>query len=525
MISVIMPRQGQSVESCVITKWFKQVGDAVTPGELLFSYETDKAAFDEEAKHGGVMLAIIRQEGDDVPCLDSVCVIGEIGEDAGLIGSNDPAKEAEPVEPSFGKTPLNAIASNESPVDLPLSTLCPTSSHSAPAELSKISPRARALAQKSGANLSFVTATGPNGRVIERDIQALIDAGKMITKAAQGVSSETVSGTGLGGRVTVRDLAPAPVRDAAVSDTVSVPLANSISSISTAELQKTKIDSQGKEGAVLTCEAATVLKNTAIQESVASPSNIATLQNASTPEGFSPSYRDEPLSNIRKRISSTMFTSVSTMAQLTHSVTYDATNIVALRKQYKEHGKSFGVDGVTLGDLIIYGVVRTLTQPEHAPLNAHFLGDSIRYFANVHLGVAVDTPRGLMVPTVRNANQKTLLELSNEIKALSAACRTGAIDPDLLSGASFTVSNLGAYEIEHFTPIINPPQTGVLGINTIQQRVRERDGLLEMYPAMSLSLTYDHRALDGAPASAFLRDVKRNLENIPMLLGGGAYGV
>lgn len=467
VVSVIMPRQGQSVESCIITKWHKQVGDSVSQGEVLFSYETDKAAFDEEAKNDGILLQIIRQEGDDVPCLEPVCVMGEAGESVAS-PNGGPEEEGTPTE-SMGNEPPQAGVTQAAAALLQME-------HGG----IKISPRARALAKKSGADLSFVTASGPDGRVIARDVQALIDAGQMITKAAQGFVSGGVSGTGLGGRVSLRDLAAKPEapHSAPKKESANVPA-----------------------------------------QPVAPP--LA----ATIPEGFAPSYHDEPLPNIRKRIAAAMYASVSSTAQLTHSASFDATNILAYRKQCKEQGKPYGMDGVTLGDLVIYGVVHTLTQPAHAHLNAHFFNDSIRYFDDVHLGIAVDTPRGLMVPTIRYANKKTLLEISKEVKSLSTACRSGAIDPDLLSGASFTVSNLGAYEIEQFTPIINPPQTGILGVCTISQRVREKEGKLEMYPVMTLSLTYDHRALDGAPASAFLRDIKRNMENIQLLLGGGAYDV
>lgn len=489
VVSVIMPRQGQSVESCVITKWHKKVGETVSAGELLFSYETDKAAFDEEAKVNGIVLAILGQEGDDVPCLEPVCVIGAAGETVGTL--QEEVVASSPVDETFQAIADHLLTASQAFADVGLAKEAPAG------EPQKISPRARALAEKSGVDVSLVTASGPEGRVIARDVQALIDTGRVVTKAAWGVVSPAAQGTGLGSRVSVYDQVQVP-------STPSVQAGETILEEPVSAVQRV---AQGGQ------------KDPVVQDvpsvSIASSAQI----------GFAPSYRDEPLPNIRKRIAKTMLESLSTMAQLTHTVTYDATNIVALRKQFKEQGKAYGMDGVTLGDLIVFGVVRTLTRPAHAHLNAHFLGDAIRYFEDVHLGVAIDTPRGLMVPTVRFANQMTLLALSNEIKALSAACRTGAIDPDLLSGAGFTVSNLGAFEIEHFTPIINPPQTGVLGVNTIQQRVREKEGQIEVYPAMSLSLTYDHRALDGAPASAFLRDLKRNLENIQMLLGGGVYHV
>ena len=447
MIPIIMPRQGQSVESCIITKWHKKQGDTVAPGDILFSYETDKAAFDEEAKDAGTVLAILRAEGDDVPCLENVMILGGPGEDISAFAQTE--EKAAPVESAVANAPVVSVQAE------PVAAQRPDG---------KISPRARAMAARTGADLSQAMATGPDGRVIARDVQALLDAGQVVTPAARGQVVAGVSGTGIGGRASLRDVGAAP----------------------------------------------------APKEAAAAPAASP----AEKPETW-----DEPLPNIRKVIARAMHESLQSMAQLTHTATYDATNILALRKQFKEQGAAYGMQGVTIGDLIVFAVTRTLMQPEHGALNAHFLGDSIRYFRDVQLGIAVDTPRGLMVPTLRNANRKTLLEISTETKALAAACQSGAIDPDLLAGGSFTVSNLGAFEVEHFTPVINPPQTGILGVNTLQQRVRERNGQVEVYSAMSISLTYDHRALDGAPASRFLRDLKRNLENIQMLLGGGAFHV
>lgn len=504
MIPIIMPRQGQSVESCIITKWHKKAGDVVSVGELLFSYETDKAAFDEEAKDEGVLLSILRDEGDDVPCLETVCFIGEAGEDA----SGFSAAEPPVVSTSSGGQP-SAAASSVADAEVKADAEGISDEQQAAAyQIRSISPRARALAKKSGADLSLVSPSGPFGRVIARDVEALIDAGKVVTRAARVVAPEGIQGTGLGGRVALRDLEQA---------TPALP---------DVERASAEIIPQAASVAPVVSVAPVLSRGTVLTEPVLSAEPILLAEPilpAATEQH--PAYHDEPLSNIRKRIAKTMQVSISTMAQLTHTVTYDATNVVQMRKQLKEQGKPFGMDGVTLGDLVVFGTVRTLMQPEHAHLNAHFLNDTIRYFHNVHLGVAVDTARGLMVPTLRFANRKSLLEISTEIKALAAACQSGAIDPDLLVGGSFTVSNLGAFEIEHFTPIINPPQTGVLGVNTLQQRVREKNGQIEVYPAMSLSLTYDHRALDGAPASRFLRDLKRNLENIQMLMGGGVYRV
>ena len=134
------------------------------------------------------------------------------------------------------------------------------------------------------------------------------------------------------------------------------------------------------------------------------------------------------------------------------------------------------------------------------------------------MGVAVDTARGLMVTTVLNSDLMNLSALSAEVKTAVAACQTGTINPDSLRGGTFTVTNLGTMGIESFTPVINPPQTCILGVDTIMTRVREVDGELKGYPAMGLSLTLDHRALDGAPAAKFLKDLVKTLENFSLLL-------
>jgi pyruvate dehydrogenase E2 component (dihydrolipoamide acetyltransferase) len=138
----------------------------------------------------------------------------------------------------------------------------------------------------------------------------------------------------------------------------------------------------------------------------------------------------------------------------------------------------------------------------------------------VHLGVAVDIPGGLIVPVIRDADKKSLLEISNELKSLAQKSRDGTIQPQEYTGGTFTVSNLGNLGVEHFTPIINPPQVGILGVNTITLRPRRAEnGAVEFYDAMGLSLTYDHRAIDGAPASRFLQALCQNLASFTLLLG------
>ncbi|MDL2206209.1 2-oxo acid dehydrogenase subunit E2 [Eubacteriales bacterium OttesenSCG-928-N13] len=445
-IPVIMPRQGQSVESCIITKWHKQPGDSVAVGDILFSYETDKAAFDEESKVNGTLLGLFFQEGDDVPCLLNVCAIGAPGESFSDLDPNAGAAPAEEKPVQAEAAPQQAAA----PIAAPAVTAAPIDGQM------KISPRAKQMAETRHADLSRAQATGPDGRVIARDVQALLDQGLISTPAASIGNAGGIAGTGLGGRVTLNDLN---------QPTASMPAA--------------PIDVQHVD-----------------------------------------SY-EEPLSNMRKVIAKAMTQSLNNMAQLTHNLSFDTTQIQAVRKQFKEQGAAFGMEKITLNDIILFAVSRTLMMPEHRALNANLLGDTMKYFNAVNLGLAVDTERGLIVPVLFGADKMSLLELSNESKRLAKECQSGKINPDYLSGGSFTVSNLGSLGIETFTPVINPPQTGILGVNTITTKIKMVGGEIVPYPSMSLSLTYDHRALDGAPASRFLRDLGSNLENFTLLLAKG----
>jgi len=442
---VIMPRQGQSVESCIISKWHKKVGDMVAEGDTLFSYETDKASFDEVSKVSGKMLAIFFEEGDDVECLLNVCVIGEDGANADAFNPNATAAPAAETAP---------VAVAATPVAAPAAVV----STAKAGDALKISPRAKNLAEKTFADISFATPTGPNGRIIERDVERLISEGKVVTPAAADALGKGIVGTGIGGRVTTADIAAAgnapAAAPAAASAEVAAPVAD---------------------------------------------------------------YEEVPMTNIRKVIAKSMSASLTEMAQLTLNTSFDATAILNYRKVLKAKGEAFGMEKVTLNDMILYAVSRIILG--HRDINAHLIDNKMRLFNNVHLGVACDTARGLMVPTVFNANKMSLKEISAESKRVTGMCRDGACSPDLLKGASFTITNLGSLGIESFTPVINPPQTAILGVCGTETKFREKNGEISTYQAMGLSLTFDHRAVDGAPAAKFLKELCEALENFDLLLG------
>ena len=420
---VIMPRQGQSVESCVITEWKKKKGDKVAEKDVLFSYETDKSAFDEEATVSGTLLEVFAADGDDVPCLEPVCIIGEPGEDISAL--LEQVKNTHPTAAPVEAAPAPAPAPSAPAVAAPA-----PAAEAAPAERSgdgfvRISPRARRLAEKTGADISAAVPTGPMGRIIERDINAVLDRGLTRTPA---------------------EAAP---QAAAMPDVA---------------------------------------------------------------------YEDKKLPNIRKVIAKAMHSSLAEMAQLTLNSSFDATEILSLRAAVKASGESMGLGNITLNDIVLFAVAKTL--PGHPDLNANYFADkeTVRYFRHVNLGVAVDTPRGLLVPTVFNADTLTLPELSARVKDLISGAKAGSLNPDLLSGGSFTVTNLGSLGVESFTPVINPPQTGILGVDCMTRRVKLVNGENVFYDAMGLSLTFDHRVIDGAPAARFLKDLCFNLEHFSLLL-------
>ena len=227
-------------------------------------------------------------------------------------------------------------------------------------------------------------------------------------------------------------------------------------------------------------------------------------------------YEDVKISNVRKVIAKSMHASLSNSAQLTLNASFDATKIMAFRASLKAGAEALGLANITLNDIVLFAVSRTLLN--HKDLNAHFLDDKMRYFKHVNLGIAVDTERGLLVPTLPLSETLSLNELATSSKALISEAQSGKISPDKLSGASFTVTNLGSLGIESFTPVINPPQTGILGVCTITNRIKKTPAGDVSYPAMGLSLTFDHRAIDGAPAAKFLKELCNNLEHFDLLL-------
>ncbi|MHA6510408.1 dihydrolipoamide acetyltransferase family protein [Tessaracoccus sp. Y1736] len=454
---VVMPQLGNSVESCLIVSWQVKVGDEIAENAIVCEVETDKASMEVPTSAAGTVLALLWAEGDDVPVKEPLLVVGAAGEDP------KPALDAAGWKGEGGDDAEAPAAENDAPVAAPSAEAVPPAERTAATGAS--SPRARNLAAANSLDLGAVAdGSGPGGRVIERDVKdALTSATTGAARAgAHGVAAQ---GTGLGGRVTTADLA-APGQPAAAAAVPAAPRPAS-----------------------------------AVDADFPGPSE------------------ETKVKGIRKVISDRMMNSLATSAQLTYTTTANAQGLLDLRRKLKNSDPSLGMNGVTIGDLVGYAAVRAAAK--NVSHNSHLSEGVLTTFERVHMGFACDTPRGLLVPTVRNASLMSLREFSTVSKQLANEAIGGTINPDLLSGATFTVTNLGGFGIESFTPLLNVPQTAILGVDAIFPRVTiNADGSIGAEQRIGLSLTADHRAIDGADAARFLQDLVKFIEAIDITVLG-----
>nr|WP_304221653.1 dihydrolipoamide acetyltransferase family protein [Gracilinema caldarium] len=465
---VIMPRQGNTVESCVIVGWNKKEGDTVQADSPLCDVETDKATFEIVAGAEGIVLKILHEAGDDVPVLEPIAVIGKIGENwQDALAAHGPSSGS---SASAGHTEMASSGLKSEPLS-PVSTAAasvPTNSLSSAAA---VSPRARQLAARAAVDISSVAGTGPGGRIIERDVQATLEHRPALTAAARaalssegaGAANLADAGTGIGGRLREADLG----------------------------ITKEKVDS-----------------------------SIAASASSQAAALGTPEQIETPLKGIRKIISDRMLQSLSSTAQFTLNSRARADKLLELRQRFKTSNQDLGLSGITINDLVLFAVSRVLS---HYPfMNAHKIDDRIITYRSVHLGLAVDTERGLMVPVIRNADRLSLVQISSEAKRLAAACQNGTIMADELNGSTFTVTNLGSLGIESFTPVINIPEVAILGVCNIELKPIAKaqgdpDGI-EFVPHIGLSLTINHQVVDGAPAARFLKALCDAISQIDLWL-------
>lgn len=445
--AVVMPKQGQSVENCIIVGWRKAVGDTISTGEILAEVETDKALLEIESPASGTVLALFFGAGDEVPVLTNIAAIGQPGEDVSSL------------RPAGASVQTLNVETFERPAEpkVVVETAAPAS------EFVGISPRARNLAQQKGVEVTNLAGSGPGGRIIERDVQtALVKKPAMTplarSMAAHGGFDVPAQGSGVRGRIMADDLQTAAVQ----------------------------------------------------------PEPVAPAAPVAAPVPAEDEVRTIAVKGIRKVIAGRMLASLQTTAQLTLNASADARALLAYRQRLKESAEALGLRQVSINDLLLLALSRVLSQ--YPDLNATFSDDTISQYKNVHLGFAVDTPRGLMVPVIRQANTLSLKAIAGEAKRLAAACLDSTISSDEMNGGTFTMTNLGSFGVESFTPVLNPPQVAILGVGNINLKPVQVEGEVQFIPHLGLSLTINHQVVDGAPAARFLQAFSQGVAQIELLL-------
>jgi pyruvate dehydrogenase E2 component (dihydrolipoamide acetyltransferase) len=371
---VELPKSGNTVEECVISRWAKQTGDAVSPGDVLAEVETDKATFEIIAPVGGTLLATFFPEGALVPVFTTACVIGEVGEDV------------EPFRPGAAVS----VPSPQSPVPTPV-----------------LSPRARRFAAERGFEPMAIIGSGPGGRILEQDVRAAYES----ARAA-----------------------------------------------------------------------------------------------AATPATFArPSARRDVIADQRRE-------SPAMTGQYTLHASADARQLLAMRARAKETARAGGTPNISINALVTFCTIRALL--DTPSLNAELIDGAIVRHRAIHLGFACDSPHGLLVPVVRDAQDLSIAALARRMNQLAASALEGTLSPDALSGGTFTITNLGDVGVEWLTPVVYPPQVAILGVGAIHVKPVRTGGVVDFIDAIALSLTCDPRAIDGAPAGRFLRTLAEKIEQI-----------
>jgi pyruvate dehydrogenase E2 component (dihydrolipoamide acetyltransferase) len=449
-IDILVPPLSQTMDSLVLVKWEKQVGDPVEKGEVLFVVETDKATMDVESPGTGILLEILALPGSEVPVRSKIGTLLPEGEAQTQTGQ--PAVEQE----SQAAPTSSSVESTET-----------LSAHQQARIFS--SPRARKLAQKEGISLADVKATGPRRMIVQRDIQAYLDQEKTKPKVT--------------------------------------PLAKRVAEDTGVDLEALQLAHRGKW---VTRNDVDTFREEQAPILGAEESTPSATEPAPASEPPLPSSRRIELTNIRKTISRRMQESHQTTAPVTLTREVDATELKLLRERILLELEP-GATRPSYTDFLI--VISSRCLRKHPVLNGTFNGDTVELQEEVHMALAVDTERGLIVPVIHAAQHMGLVETARARKDIAQRALEDKVDPEELAGGTFTITNLGNQGIDAFTPIINPPQIAILGIGRIHPAAMIFEGQIAVRERMYLSLTFDHRIVDGAPAARFLQDIAQLIEN------------
>ncbi len=467
---LFIPKLGQTVEEVRLVRWMVEDGARVDQGQEVLEVETDKAIFAVESPAKGYLHKGPFAEDTVLPVLTVVAIVGRQDEQFPAPGAA--VEAAAPAQPADSAPAAQSESS------------APAQAQTAEAGRVFASPRARKLAAEEGVDLSKVTPTGGGGaRVAERDVVAYLQSAPRATPIAErmaaeaGIDLRTIKGTGANGAITKEDVQQAIAQRA--------------------EALKGKAAEE-------------VVAPAAVQ---APPPPVAPAPpSAPAPQGDV--LERVPLKGVRAVIADRMATSTRTVARVTLVMDVDATEFVAVRERLK--ARFAGEWGFAPGynDMLVMVVARALRKFPY--MNARMTSDAIEYLARIDVGMAADTDRGLTVPVVRNADQKSLRQIGVELRELVDRARKGRSLPDDFGG-TFTITSLGPLDVDAFTPVINYPEAAILGVGRIAAKAVVLNDQIVARKMMTLSLAFDHRITDGAPAARFLKYVKELIEE-PFLL-------
>jgi pyruvate dehydrogenase E2 component (dihydrolipoamide acetyltransferase) len=416
---VIMPKLSPTMEEGQIARWLKKEGDKVSMGEPLAEIDTDKATMEMQALSNGVLRKIIVNEGESAPLGQLIAVIAGADEDIASLLSEGAAKPSEPAKPP-ASTPPPAEAQPE-----PEAAPAPaeTNGHAksgAPTTSGRmiVSPLAARMASEAGLDLHTLQGSGPNGRIIKRDIEAALKTGVAATGKAETVQFQ--------------------------------------------------------------------------------PAAVATAS----------AYRDEPATEMRRTIARRLVTSIGPVPHFFLTSEIEMDRAAEMRKGINSLDPDLKI---SINDIIIKVVANALVQ--HPGVNASFQDKFIRHYEHADIGVAVAIEDGLITPVIRAADQKSLSQIAGEVRELADRARTRKLKPEEYTGATFSISNLGMFGIDEFTAVINPPEGGILAVGAMTAKPVVRDNEIVIRQMMRVTMSCDHRVIDGATGARFLQTVKKILEN------------
>lgn len=446
---IMMPKFGQTVEEAEIVKWHKAEGDKVDEGEILFEIETDKATLEVESFHEGHLLKIFAREGDTVPVQSVVGYLGEPGEEAPDAPPAPPAPKA----PEKAAEQPATKTEKASPAPAPARRVPPPETQAAPA------PRAAAPAPPPSPSGPERLRISPRARKVARE---------------SAIDPSNIQSSGPAGRIVEQDVREYLSRQG-YEDLRITPAAKK--KAVEEEIDVLTVTGTGEAGRIVTAD---------IERAI--------------------SEKPQAMSRMRQVIAGRLTESFTTTPHFFVTVSVDMTDLLRRRKELKTQGNEYSVT-----DFIMESVVLTLK--EFPACNSSTDGVSVRWNGQVHLGVAVALEDGLVVPVLRGADGLTFAELRERSLDLFGRARTGKLTPDEMSGSTFTISNMGMLGVDDFTAIINPGESAILAVASTQERPVVRDGRVVVRSIMKMTVSADHRIIDGAMAARFINTIKAKLED------------